>query len=825
MAISSDSPARVSAFSGEEMQPDDKSVPYISSLYLEQEEINLNCKVNVSGVEINCARLSALYLRKAVDCHVKNEKLMVRNIFGNVALIESIIPEDIGKIYRSMIDRSCGRHIVACCKFGDFLCGIAKDTSLDEQRFFLLGSTDHVMAFRILHKKSCRTSGSKYVVWFFDPNKTNIVARVAVSEPNDFLDKSRFSLQRFVSNNFYGRYFKKLTDQPEECECLVYEHCELKDTNKSFLTLQTSSQYGVSPCMVFHLMLEGGENDVMRLVNIVSSLNPGSEFRKEVFWGKSSWGVPALNIALKVGNHKNIDAYGSLLDIMSDDEVTRFLPELLRSENVEGTSGLFVALERGYAKSVAAYGRLLDRLTNISCKMPAYAKANILSNLLVARRYDGLPGLFVALQENYYEAIDEFCLLLDRLLIFRDEVSACELCSMIYDLLISKRGDGVPGLQVALSRGSYQSVRAFGKLLLRFTYFNNYSCSGDVTKMVFKLLMAESVGCKSGLYLSLSGNKTNSVDAYSELLENFTLFRCGVPDCEFYDMFHELLMARSGGVPGLFMALQNGGEDSIKAFAKSVSQFMSLSSEMSHDRLLIMLRELFISSSYDGISGLFMALQEGYGGSVIAFSELLEKLFMLEGGVISIEEIFDLISDILVAKGISGMPGLNAALLYDKESSVSAFGVLLDKFGFFKGKISEDKIFDAMGELVMSRDSDGYSGLCMALQYNCVSVIAAYFLLVNKLPKSRWSNLLIAADGSGFPAIFTGHNDGIDEYYRLLVQLPLDVFLEVYAKLVEFTRHEGYLDTVNSSRVTKYDDFLARLTYYKNDQPGSSCDT
>ncbi|WP_092415147.1 ShET2/EspL2 family type III secretion system effector toxin [Candidatus Ichthyocystis sparus] len=210
MAISANPPIRLNASSKEEMPPDDKSVPYISSAYLEQEEVNLNCKVNVGGVDVNCTHLSALYLRNAVDYHVKNEKLMVRDIFGSIYLIESIIPEDIGKIYKSMIDRSCGRHIVACRKFGDFLCGIAKDTSLYEQRFFLLGSFCHVMSFILLHKKYCKTLLSKYVVWFFDHNRTNVAARVAVSDPSDFLDGSRFALQSFVSNNLYGRYFKKL---------------------------------------------------------------------------------------------------------------------------------------------------------------------------------------------------------------------------------------------------------------------------------------------------------------------------------------------------------------------------------------------------------------------------------------------------------------------------------------------------------------------------------------------------------------------------------------------------------------------------------------
>ncbi|WP_092402799.1 MULTISPECIES: ShET2/EspL2 family type III secretion system effector toxin [Candidatus Ichthyocystis] len=820
--FSANSSFRVSAFSGQEMPPGDKSIPYISKLSLQQEEINLNCEVNVSGVTIDCTHLSALYLRKAVDYHLKNEKLVIGDIFGSTALIESLIPEDVDSMYGDMVDRSCGRHIVACSKFGDFLSDIAKDTSLYEQRLFLLVSSGHAMAFRLLHKMSCKTLRSRYVVCFFDPNITNVVSRVAVNDPNDFLDKSRFSLQLFIDSSLYGEYFKILTDQPEEFECLIYEHCELKDTNESFLTLQTLSQYGVSSCMVFHLMSDGNANDLMRIVSIVSSLNPKSDFRREIFWGKSSAGIPALNVALRLGNHENIEAYGSLLDIMSSDEMLEFLPELLRSENMEGVPGLFFALEKGYAKSVAAYGKLLDRLLSMSDKMPAYTMASILFNLLMARRVgDGLPGLFMALQENHYEAVSEFCLLLDRLLTIRDELSVFELCDMIYGLLMSKRSDGVSGLQIALFWDNCESVQAFGELLLRFTHFNNSSYFGNVTRMVFKLLMAESLDCKSGLCLALSENNSDSVKAYGRLLEKFSLFRYGVSGYEFYDMFHHLLVARSEGVPGLFMALQNGCENSIEAFAKLVSQFMSLSAQISRDRLLVMLHELFMSSSDDGVSGLFMALKHGHGGSIIAFSKMLEQLFMLEGGVISIGEIFGLVREILVAKNDLGRPGLNAALISDKACSVSAFGALLERLDFFKGKISENEVLNTIDELIMSRDYEGRPGLFSALRDNCVNVVASYFLLVGKLPKSRWANLLIARDVRGVPAIFMAHDGVIDEYYELLVQLPVEVFSEVHAKLTKVTRRREYLNVVNgggSPRVTRYEAFLGRLTDYKNDQ-------
>ncbi|WP_092402789.1 hypothetical protein [Candidatus Ichthyocystis sparus] len=70
-------------------------------------------------------------------------------------------------------------------------------------------------------------------------------------------------------------------------------------------------------------------------------------------------------------------------------------------------------------------------------------------------------------------------------------------------------------------------------------------------------------------------------------------------------------------------------------------------------------------------------MQQGHGDSIVAFSELLEKLFMLEGGVISIEEIFSLTFDILVAKSDSGRPGSYSALIRDEECYVSAFGMLL----------------------------------------------------------------------------------------------------------------------------------------------------
>ncbi len=76
------------------------------------------------------------------------------------------------------------------------------------------------------------------------------------------------------------------------------------------MTLQTLSEYRVSPCMVFYFMSDGSVNDVMMIADIVSLLNPGSEFIKVIFGGKSSEGIPALNIALKLGNHENIDAVG-----------------------------------------------------------------------------------------------------------------------------------------------------------------------------------------------------------------------------------------------------------------------------------------------------------------------------------------------------------------------------------------------------------------------------------------------------------------------------------------------------------------------------------
>ncbi|WP_092411243.1 ShET2/EspL2 family type III secretion system effector toxin [Candidatus Ichthyocystis sparus] len=829
MAISASSPVRVSAFSGEEMLPGDKSVPYISKLSLQQKEVALNCEVNVRDINVSCSHLSALYIRRAISCHVKNEKLVVRDIFGSAALIESLIPQDIGSIYEDMLDRSCGRYIVACRKFGGFLCDIAKNTSIYEQRLFLLSSSNHIMAVKLLHKISYKTLQSRYVVCFFDPNRTDVVARAAVNDPSDFLDESRFSLQNFVGSSLYGGYFKILAGQPEECECLVYEYCELKDTSKDFLVLQTLSQCRVSSCMLFHLMSEGSANDVMEVVNVVSSLDPGSDFRREIFWGRSSAGIPALNVALGLGRHENIVAYGSLLDTMSDDEMLRLLPDLLRSEDMEGTPGLFLALKEGHAKSVGAYGNLLDRLLlNMSGKMTARSIAGMVFNLLMARRNDGLPGLFRALQGNHHEAVTQFCSLLDRLLTMTisDELSVSELCGMIYSLLVSKRRDGVTGLQIAISKDSSESVRAFGELLMGLTRFSNSSYSRNVTKMVFKLLMAESLNCKSGLCLALSENKSNSVDAYGELLVKFTFFRGGVSDYEFQDMFHELLIARSNGVTGLFMALQNGCKDSIEAFTKLVNHFISLSAQMPRGRLLVMLYELFMSSNCDGVPGLFMALQQGNGDSIVAFSVLLEQLFLLAGGVISIEEIFNLISDILVAKDNFGRPGLNAALAYDQESSVSAFGVLLEKLDFFVGKISENEIFSTMYGIIMSINHDGCPGLFSALRDNCASVITKYFLLVSKLPRIYWAGLLIAKDIRGVPAVFMAHNNAVDEYYRLLVRLPMDVFLEVHAKLTEVTRRRDYLDVVNrggGSRVARYELFLGRLAAHKNDQSGASC--
>ncbi|WP_092403757.1 ShET2/EspL2 family type III secretion system effector toxin [Candidatus Ichthyocystis sparus] len=260
MACSSDFPVRVSSFSGEILLSSDKSEPYMSDKHVSG-IAELNSKVQVDGKGIFCTHLSALYVSEGIKCHNSGRKFRIHDLFGNIESIRKAAPSNIHSLYNILINKSSNKYIIVCDRFGCFLHEVATNINVNNQRSFLLSSCSHVMALRVVCKLKTNHLGNdeyRYVVHFFDPNKTNVTARSEVSDPSFFLDEDKFSLRKFIGSNCYAEYFERLLDAPKEHELMVYE-CSDGDIvgSESLSRLETLLHGGISECALYHLMESG----------------------------------------------------------------------------------------------------------------------------------------------------------------------------------------------------------------------------------------------------------------------------------------------------------------------------------------------------------------------------------------------------------------------------------------------------------------------------------------------------------------------------------------------------------------------------------------
>ncbi|WP_092403704.1 ShET2/EspL2 family type III secretion system effector toxin, partial [Candidatus Ichthyocystis sparus] len=475
MACSGSLPVRFSSFSGEVLLSSDKSDPYISTKHVSSIS-SLNSKVQVDGKRIVCSHLSALYVSESIKYHNNSEKLRVHDLLGSTESIRRAAPDNIHDLYGQMLSKSSNKCIIVCDRFGHFLHEIATNTGVNSQRLFLLVSCNHAMALRVICKLKTDQLGNsecRYVLHFFDPNKTNVISRSEVSDPSFFLNEDKFSLRKFIGSNCYGEYFEQLPDVPKEHELMVCE-CRGDDTigSECLSKLETLLHDGISECALYHLMEKGICSKNIMMMSEKLSLLPSS-VRENVVFGRNH-DISALHVALSNNNHNSIRAYCYLLDGLSYDEKIRVLPRLLIASNKRGELGLVVAMQEDNASSIYAFSDLLDMLLSLRGGIPANKLADIIFNLLVSRTSKGEDGsgLFMAMQEGSSSSIVAFGRLLDGLIRLSNEVSVLEIAEMIFTILMSGHED-VSGLFMAMQGGHASAIVAFGSLLDRLVYLSD----------------------------------------------------------------------------------------------------------------------------------------------------------------------------------------------------------------------------------------------------------------------------------------------------------------------------------------------------------------
>ncbi|WP_092415003.1 ShET2/EspL2 family type III secretion system effector toxin [Candidatus Ichthyocystis sparus] len=812
----------LSCHSMEVIPSDIRDTPYISKKYV-SDSLNLNGAVEVDGKYVSCGPLSSLFVINSVECYRSNAKLRVSKLFSDKDSIKMAVLSKLEEINKNIVVKnSCEMHIIICNKFGDFLHRTASIMTCGEQRLFTVHSCNHIMSFKIM-RKTKEIEGvlsNKWVVHFFDPNKTVFVARSEVLRCEEFLDQSKFSLRMFIDKDLYRKYFKVNPEFVEETECAVLEYSDKREASFGFSTLETLSQDGISGCMIFHLMNNNIDSlDIREIVRSKSFSTLSSDARKEIFFARSSSGVFALYLAMSQNKYNSIKSYNDFLEGLSSDEQLSLLPIIIKSESPEGVPALLIAMQENSIQSINAFGSLIDRLINLRLRMRIDDFCNMLFDILLAERKDGSSAIHAALHKNNAGAIRAFGSLLDRIFILKDDVNSRRLADIIFSLLSHEDRGKKSALFFALANGHSNAVRAFSGLMDKLFILRGHIPDIDITDMITKLLMSSHDGVL-GLFFALKRGHADTISAFSELMEKLFILRGHIPDIDIANIVCRLLMPSSDGVTGLFFALQKGYADAILAWGELIGKFFTLlSSCLPKDSFDYMMLNILEARGVDGDLGIFKPLLKNNIDVMVAYSSLLvyaskevrRKIFCIksDSGLplicvlmllgepetfmafgcflksLSYDEQIELLPELLISKNNAGDPALFLAMQEGRDNCISAYITLVEaQLMKIRERMPHDDFTNLVLDLALAKRSDGISALHMGMYKNRASTIGAYSVLLERvslLLKGTISDdklvrvifeLLKARTSGGIDGLFTalerGNTCSVTAFYFLL---------------------------------------------------------
>ncbi|WP_092411507.1 ShET2/EspL2 family type III secretion system effector toxin [Candidatus Ichthyocystis sparus] len=799
-----------SSHSMEIIPSDIRDTPYISKKYV-SDSPNLNCAVEIDGKYISCGPLSLLFVINSIECYRSNAKLRVSELFSDEGSIKRSALSKLEEINENIVVKnSCDRHIIICDKFGDFLHKTASAMTCGEQRLFTLHSCNHVMSFKIM-RKTKEIEGvlaNKWVVHFFDPNKTMLIARSEVLSCKEFLDQSKFSLRMFIDKNSYRAYFKFNPEFIEETECAVLEYSDTREASLGFSTLETLSQDGISGCMIFHLINNNIYSlDIREIVKSKSFSTLSAVARKEIFFARSSSGVFALYLAMSQNKYNSIRSYNDFLEELSSDEQLSLLPIIIRAESPEGAAALFVAMQENSIQSINAFGSLIDRLMNIRSRMHIDNFCNELFDILLAEREDGSSAIHAALCKNNAGAIHAFGGLLDRIFILRDDVNSRRLADMIFNLLSHKDRGKNSALFFALANGHSDAVHAFGRLVDRLIVMKGYIPDHDVVSMIFELLESQSAQGIYGLYYALVHGHTDTVRAFSVLMDKLFIMRGHIPYTDIANMIGRLLMSSYNGVTGLFFALQEGHSDTIRAFSELMDKLFIMRGHIPDIDIADIVCKLLMSASFSGVTGLFFALQEGYTDTILAWGELIGKFFTLLSNCLPKDSFDSIMLNILEARDPENLPGIFIPLLKNNIDVMGAYSSLLA----YASREVRRKIF-------CIKSDDGFPAICTLMSLGESEFFMACGRFLQSLSYDEQTELLpgllISKNDAGDPALFLAMQEGHDSCIS-----AYGIFLEEQlVKIKDRMSHDNFSNLISDIALAKRSDGMPALfiAMYKN---------
>ncbi|WP_176696147.1 ShET2/EspL2 family type III secretion system effector toxin [Candidatus Ichthyocystis sparus] len=801
------------------MPPEEKKLPYISKKHSD-DLLSLNNKVEVNGKMIKCPQLSSLFVLNGIDCYKKKEKLRISKLFSDEDSVKRAALSKYEEINEYVVlKNSCDRHIIACNNFGNFLHGIASAMASGEQRFFILHSCIHVMSFDVVRKIK-EIEGKlidKWVVHFYDPNRTNVVARSEVLRPEDFLDSDKFSLIMFMAPCSYKEYFE-VNPGLIERECAIYEYSDTREASFNFSTLEALSQDGISGCMIFHLMSNDiASLNIREIVRSKSFSTLSSSVRREIFFAKSSEGVPALYFAMSLNQPNSVKSYNEFLEELSSDEQMELLPDLLSSKDDDGNPALFLAMQEGLDSCIGAYSTLMEKqLMKIKERMPNNDFADMIFGIALAKKSDGMSALYIGMNMDRASAIRAYSILLDKVLVLlRGTVSDDKLSELINNLIsyCTPSHDESP-LLIALRRGYSDSVFAFGLLIDRLMSMKDCISNDKLSSMIFNLLKARTSKDIDGLFMAFQKGYTDTVNAFGSLLDKLIAMKGHIESDALVDMTFDLLTCKRDrdNVSGLFMAMYKGHHKTVDTFGELLDKaLLALKGTVPDDKFARLIFKLLKARISKGVDGLFVALQEGNSNVVLSFVSLLDRLLSLKG-CIEDTTLVGMLFDLLMCKSCDdSIPGLFVAMKNGHHVAVDAFGKLLEKLMMFKDDISTGYFNNMLLDLVASRRSDGVSGLFVALENDFPEVVKSYISLLKLIPKDELVNVLVASDSSGRPAALLAGSNALEAYFAMVSEFTTKTIYALHSQLSSARRSIEHILAGDSNLDGKYKLLLEKV--------------
>jgi ankyrin repeat protein len=217
--------------------------------------------------------------------------------------------------------------------------------------------------------------------------------------------------------------------------------------------------------------------------------------------------------------------------------------------------------------------------------------------------------------------------------------------------------------------------------------------------------------------------------------------------------FDLLAAVNRDGLSGFFMALQEGHADAARVYCNAIAD-----AKLSPRHLA----ELFSARDGDGLPGLQRALQEGHAAAVDVYITAVSNV----SAKLSQRQLFKL----LAARSDDGMPGLFWALQLGRIDAVRAY---------IDGILNLSLNSDMLVELLTARADVGVPGLLMALNNRHADTVRVYIdaILKSTLSADQKVGLLDARRANGAAGVFAtvrnGHADAVMAYVTAILNSAL----------------------------------------------------